>query len=469
MSTNPPDLLLAAMDGQRVLAIDGPNFSGRTDLLRRFCRLKSDGRMYLGPEIYFALSGLTTTVRQELELHVGAPLDSCGYSAAAQELKLTHLFEQHPATLSGGEQTCLAVLCAMILKPNVLAIDCGLEQLDSQKLATSLDLLSGAGGPAQGTVITDNRLDEWNAGVPRIDIGKLTPAPTRFARVPPLNPAELDRADSVAAPAIELQDITAGYAKGPDVLSGISLTLQPGRVYSLQGPNGSGKSTLAKVLCGVLRPVRGRLLVNQNPSNPWKTPGKTAGYHLQNPDVGLFEATVSIELGIKPGAAGAVQAGIVRDAFGLQPFADANPLALPFPVRKRVSLAATIARRPPWIILDEPTLGADAATIIALAEIIQRLAKKGHGMIVVSHSKRLIQLLEGCPLKIENGRITQTAQDTRNLKLQNRGVPPRSGPTWPALSDRHRRIRLTRRGQGQQHPLARRRKAQHSGPSGARV
>lgn len=413
MSGNPTDLLLAAMDAKRILAIDGPNFSGRTDLLRRLCRVQSDGRMYLGPEVYFALSGLTTTVRQELELHAGAPLESCGCLAAAQKLKLTPLLEQHPATLSGGEQACLAILCAMILKPTMLAIDCGLEQLDSEKLATSLDLLNDAGGPTRGTVITDNRLDEWNSSVQTIDIAALTPAPTRFPPVPPLNPAELQRADSVESPVIELQDITAGYGKGPDVLTGVTLTLQPGRVYSLQGPNGSGKSTLAKVLSGVLRPIRGRILVNQKPSNPWKTPGRTAGYHLQNPDVGLFEATVSIELGIKLGASDAAQAGMVRDAFGLQPFAEANPLALPFPVRKRVSLAATIARRPPWIILDEPTLGADAATIVALAEIIQLLAKKGHGMIVVSHSKRLIQLLDGCPLKIENGRIVQTAQDPR--------------------------------------------------------
>ena len=65
------ELLLAALDSCRILAIDGPNFSGRSSLLRRFCRINSDGRMYLGPEVYFALSGLTTSVRQELELHAG--------------------------------------------------------------------------------------------------------------------------------------------------------------------------------------------------------------------------------------------------------------------------------------------------------------------------------------------------------------------------------------------------------------
>jgi energy-coupling factor transport system ATP-binding protein len=74
-------------------------------------------------------------------------------------------------------------------------------------------------------------------------------------------------------------------------------------------------------------------------------------------------------------------------------------------LRKRVSLAATIARRPPWIILDEPTLGCDAATIRALAQIIQRLAQSGHGLLIISHSKKLLQALDAHPLKIENTHI----------------------------------------------------------------
>jgi energy-coupling factor transport system ATP-binding protein len=408
MSRKSSELLLAALDSRRILAIDGPNFSGRSDLLRRFCRVNADGRMYLGPEVYFALSGLTTSVRQELELHAGGVLETSDCLESAEKLKLTKLFEQHPATLSGGEQTCLAILCAMILRPKILAADCALEQLDSQKLETSLDLLNGATGPANGAVITDNRLDEWNYAVKTIVIGELSPDPSRHPPVPPLDPSQIERLNPVRAPAIELQNITAGYGNGPDVLSGVSMTLQPGRVYTLRGPNGSGKSTLAKVLSGVLRPVAGQILVSGVASNLWKTPGKIAGYHLQNPDVGLFEATVSAELGYKPGAnsAGAVLA--VRDAFGLQNFAASNPLALPFPVRKRVSLAATIARLPPWIILDEPTLGADAATIAALAEIIRSLARKQHGVIVISHSKKLLEMLRGNELKIENGAVSQT-------------------------------------------------------------
>lgn len=362
--------------------------------------------MYLGPEIYFALSGLTTTVRQEIELHLGTPLNSPDGLESAQKLKLTPLFDHHPATLSGGEQTCLAVLCAMILKPTILAIDCALEQLDGQRLRTSLDLLRESDGPARGTIVTDNRLDEWDYSVQSTDIAGLAPAPSRFAPVPPLDPNPLQSAETIAAPTIELRDVAAGYGAKTEVLRGVSLNLQPGRVYALQGPNGSGKSTLSKVLCGVLRPTTGQILVNDVPARPWKTPGRVAAYHLQNPDVGLFEGTVAAELGLpRNPSAESSRIALIRDAFGLGPFADSNPLSLPFPVRKRVSLAAVVARNTPWIILDEPTIGADSATVIALAKIMQLLADKGHGVIVVSHSKKLLQLLNGIPLTIEDGRV----------------------------------------------------------------
>jgi energy-coupling factor transport system ATP-binding protein len=406
MSDQSNALLLDALGSKRLLAIDGPNFSGRSDLLRRFCRVNSDGRMYLGPEIYFALSGLTTSVQQELELHAGGDLPSACLHVA-QTLNLTRLFDHHPARLSGGEQTSLCLLCTMILKPNIIAADCALEQLDSHKLKASLELLKSDFGPRRGTVITDNRLEEWNDNPPTIPIAELDPDPPRRAPVPPLDPSHIEQLTGSSAPTIELRKITAGYQKDASVLSNVSISLEPARVYTLQGANGSGKSTLAKILSGVLRPIAGQILISGKPTDLSKNPGTIAGYHLQNPDVGLFEATVWAELGFKSGSSSESNIAAIRDAFGLNPFFAANPLALPFPVRKRVSLAATIARLPPWIILDEPTLGADATTILALAKIMQALAAKGHGVIVISHSKKLLEMLSGNELKIDAGAVAQ--------------------------------------------------------------
>jgi energy-coupling factor transporter ATP-binding protein EcfA2 len=292
----------------------------------------------------------------------------------------------------------------MILKPKIFAADCALEQLDGHKLQLVLDLLQGPAGPEVASVITDNRLDEWNTPVQRIPIADLSPDPSRHPTIAPLDPPQIERLPAVSAPTIELRNISAGYAKKSDVLTNVSLTLTPARVYTLVGPNGSGKSTLAKILCGVLHPTAGQILINGAATTLTKTPGKIAGYHLQNPDVGLFESTVAAELGLKNPDAN-TPGNAVRDAFGLQDFAAVNPLALPFPIRKRVSLAATIAHLPPWIILDEPTLGADGPTIAALAQIIQSLAAKQHGVIVISHSKKLLELLRGNELKIENREV----------------------------------------------------------------
>jgi energy-coupling factor transport system ATP-binding protein len=400
MTHNPADQLLSALDGHRILTIPGPNFSGRTSLLRRFCHSQRDHfRMYLGPEIYFALSGLTTTVRQELELHAGRPLESIPHFQSIEYLKLTPLLDHHPANLSGGEQTAMAILCAIILKPTILAADCALEQLDSEKLAHCLDLLKAETGPAQGTIITDNRLDEWTYPVRSVPIADFPGPNKKFPPVPALDPTPLDHLQPITAPTIELQNISAGYRNSPNVLENVSLTLTPQKIYSLQGPNGSGKSTFAKILRGVLRPTSGQILFNSKIATPWKTPGTTAGYHLQNPDVALFESTIAAELGRVP------DAPAILNAFGLTPFADQNPLALPFPLRKRISLAATIARRPPWIILDEPTLGFDAATIVHLAQIIQGLAAKGHGLLVITHSQKLLQMLNATPLMVSGGRV----------------------------------------------------------------
>jgi ABC-type multidrug transport system ATPase subunit len=243
--------------------------------------------------------------------------------------------------------------------------------------------------------------------VPSADIETLRGSVAPTSPVLPIDPEAIKKMNSVSAGIVELRGVSAGYKKRPAVLRDLTIKLTPGRVYLLLGPNGAGKSTCAKVLCGVLKPIAGDILLNGEIARPWKSPGKTVGYHLQNPDVGLFESTVLAELG------GKERAQILLDAFGLRGAANANPLSLPFPVRKRVSLAATIGCSQPWLFLDEPTLGADAATIELLAKISMELAAKGHGVIVVSHSSRFRSMLDGTHLLLDDGKIqpvTETAE-----------------------------------------------------------
>jgi ABC-type multidrug transport system ATPase subunit len=395
------DPLSTALNGRRILAVSGPNFSGRTDLLRQFCDA-AVGRIYLGPEVYNSLSGLATSVRQEIELHASAPLEQSGAMRGVEELQLTELLEQNPGLLSGGEQASLAIVCGMTLRPPNLAIDCALEQLDSHRLAKTISLLSNGDSPLQGSVVSDNRLDEWPLSVATKDVSELRTSAPADPPVPPMTAEALTQIKPVEAPSIAMKGITAGYRKRAGVLRDLTVSLEPGKVYVLLGPNGAGKSTCAKVLCGVLRPTAGEIRMGGEVVQPWRLPGRMVGYHLQNPDVGLFESTVHMEL-----TAGgyAERSQIVLEAFGLSGVAKSNPLSLPFPVRKRVSLAATIAGAQPWLFLDEPTLGSDAAAIAALARMIQILASKGHGVIVVSHSQTFRKSLGGIELTMEAGSI----------------------------------------------------------------
>jgi branched-chain amino acid transport system ATP-binding protein len=58
---------------------------------------------------------------------------------------------------------------------------------------------------------------------------------------------------------LEVDNITAGYGAGPDILKGLTLDIEVGRSHCIVGPNGAGKSTLLKAICGILRPRSGEI------------------------------------------------------------------------------------------------------------------------------------------------------------------------------------------------------------------
>jgi energy-coupling factor transporter ATP-binding protein EcfA2 len=93
----------------------------------------------------------------------------------------------------------------------------------------------------------------------------------------------------------------AGAARGP-ALQGVSLTVSGGERVAIVGRNGSGKTTLARHLNGLLRPQRGRVLVNGLDTAAYDV-GRLAaevGYVFQNPDHQLFSRNVGEEIAFGP-------------------------------------------------------------------------------------------------------------------------------------------------------------------------
>ncbi len=403
--------LVQAAGKARLLAIRGHNFSGRTALLQKFCENPNDQRIYLGPEVYNCLSGLSTTVRQEIELHTAVALEASAVRRAVEVLDMRNLLNQHPGTLSGGEQASVAVVSGMAVRPQGMAVDCTLEQLDADRRGRVLSLLQGDDGPVQFSVVADNLLDEWGIPVVEIDVSEVRFTDPPPPPIPPIDLHPLVHVEPVTGQEIRISGLSAGYRSRPEVLRELTVVLQPGIIYVLEGLNGSGKTTWAKVLCGALRPSAGQIWIGGQIAYPWRAPRIIVGYHFQNPDVQLFESTVFAELCVGANASSGDEKTVSRrvecliDAFGLRRHLDVNPLALPFPVRKRVAIAATLACGTPWVFLDEPTLGADTATTVALAEVVRILAETGHGVIVVSHSQTFKRLVNGVALRLHGGQI----------------------------------------------------------------
>ena len=64
------------------------------------------------------------------------------------------------------------------------------------------------------------------------------------------------------AAAISISNLTKTYANGQHALKDVSLEIRPGEIFALLGPNGAGKTTLISIVCGIVRPTSGSVLVD---------------------------------------------------------------------------------------------------------------------------------------------------------------------------------------------------------------
>lgn len=414
--------MISTFKAQRLTAVEGPNFSGRTYLLRLLSGLESEtdvrhaaidvhrqGAAYIGPEIYNAISGLAPTVAEELNIHMTGSRYADELNRMNETLGLNDLKDRNPVTLSGGEQAMLTLSCALGLSPDVLSIDSAFEQVSTENRMLLMNRIQEEAFPHTAFFLADNRFSEYP------EIQDTEPVPThvkapedqRNLAISPLNPETELPLDVREAATLTLDHLDFQYPRGPHVIQDFNITLEPGGLYTLTGKNGAGKSTLAKLLCGVLQPDKGHIRLNQEIYDAWAHPGRQVGYHFQNPDLQLFATRVEDEIAAGPAAQQVDRKDVearteaLMEAFGLSGLKDAHPLEMPFVIRKRIALAATLAMGCPWLILDEPTLGQDTASVEAIKAMIEQMSGKGFGIVVISHSEWFRSQLNAEEIKLD--------------------------------------------------------------------
>src|SRR5512134_354863 len=196
---------------------------------------------------------------------------------------------------------------------------------------------------------------------------------------------------SAAIPRLEVRGVAVRRG-GRDVLRGVSLAARPGEIFGLLGPNGAGKSTLFAILAGLLRPDAGRFFLDGRAIAPGARALRArAGIVFQEPGLdGKLSAAENLRLAaalhlVPRSDAPARIAGLLREA-GLADRAREPVERLSGGMRRRLELARALVHRPDVLVMDEPTVGLDAAAFRAFWAGVEALRRdEGTTVVLTTH------------------------------------------------------------------------------------
>jgi energy-coupling factor transport system ATP-binding protein len=188
----------------------------------------------------------------------------------------------------------------------------------------------------------------------------------------------------IGAP-VEVRGLWFEVPRGPAILRGVRLCIQPGETVALMGRNGAGKSTLLRALAGLVEPTRGSVSGS----------GRVA-LLLQNPGDYFLREYVGQEL-----SADALERA------GLAGLAQRNPRDISGGERQRLALAIVCGEGEPpaALALDEPTRGMDREAKAGLAAELRRRAAGGQAVIVATHDPEFAAAFAQRALLLADGRI----------------------------------------------------------------
>ncbi|MGB9959480.1 MAG: energy-coupling factor ABC transporter ATP-binding protein [Candidatus Bathyarchaeales archaeon] len=247
---------------------------------------------------------------------------------------------------------------------------------------------------------------------------------------------------------IEVQDLYFVYPSGVEALKGVSLTIQNGEFVAVMGENGAGKTTLVKHFNGLLKPTRGKVLVDgvETTKVSVATLARKVGFVFQNPDHQLFSETVEEEIAFALKNFGFSSEIIEKrvtwalNLLGLAQYRKTSPFMLSGGERKRVALASVLAWDPEILILDEPTIGQDYQQKEMLRQFILQMKEQGKTVVIVTHDVEFVAECNPRVLLMRNGKIVADGEarkvlTTPEILTQASIVPPQIAQIFLQLSE----------------------------------
>lgn len=180
---------------------------------------------------------------------------------------------------------------------------------------------------------------------------------------------------------VEIEGLAVAFG-GQNVLSGVSLGIEPGEIVTIVGPNGSGKSTLLRAIVGAVRTTSGRI---------WRKSGLRIGYVPQTLHIDpTLPMTVLRFLNLPTSVPAGTAAAVLEEA-GVGELANHQMGQLSGGQFQRVLLARALLNDPELLILDEATRGLDQGGAAAFYRKIDEVrANLGCAILMVSHELHVV-------------------------------------------------------------------------------
>lgn len=181
--------------------------------------------------------------------------------------------------------------------------------------------------------------------------------------------------------------------EGSEFFSVKDFTLQipKGTFFGFLGPNGAGKTTLISMLCGLIQPTSGKLLINGMTYKAQQTQikqciGVVPQEYALYPSLTAFEnlCFLGSMYGLK-GKALKQKVNHYLDYLGLEAFKHKRIDTYSGGMKRRVNLIAGILHEPEVLFLDEPTVGVDLQSRLVIVDFLKQLHQKGTTIIYTSH------------------------------------------------------------------------------------
>ena len=222
---------------------------------------------------------------------------------------------------------------------------------------------------------------------------------------------------------IETIKISKSYGRN-SILNEISINIDLNEITGLLGPNGAGKTTLFYILAGLTKPTKGEVLLNNSEITNLSLSSRADSGLVYLPQ----EPSIFRNLTVKDNLRSSLETKILSkpeiekrinelmEEIKISSLANRKGRELSGGQRRRVEIARSIALNPKFIMLDEPFAGIDPLAIDDLKELIQKLTKKGLGILISDHNVKATTDICKKIFVINSGNIIAEGSSAKILK-----------------------------------------------------